>query len=144
MMSTIHADGPLYVGPPYVFVSFDEFVTVLHVLVGAVFVLSGLVAMVAVAVMVFSGGRGCGPSRASVIALPAMVVFFVTGASTVAWAAAGPTGACSPCSPRRGSWSSWGGASRGGSGCGGPPTPPRPVMVRKVHRDEEVGNAPDR
>ncbi len=90
MMSTIHADGPLYVGPPYVFVSFDEFVTVLHVLVGAVFVLSGLVAMVAVAVMVFSGGRGCGPSRASVIALPAMVVYFVTGASTAAWAAAGP------------------------------------------------------
>ncbi len=88
MTTTIHADGPLYVGPPYVTASFNEFVTVLHVLVGAVFVLSGLVAMVAVAVMVFSGGRGCGPSRASVIALPAMVVYFVTGASTVAWAAA--------------------------------------------------------
>jgi len=90
MMSTIHADGPLYVGPPYATASFNEFVTVLHVLVGAVFALSGLLAMVAVAVMVFSGGRGCGPSRASVIALPAMVVYFVTGASTAAWAAAGP------------------------------------------------------
>jgi len=90
MTTTIHADGPLYVGPPYATASFNEFVTVLHVLVGAVFVLSGLVAMVAVAVMVFSGGRGCGPSRASVIALPAMVVSFVTGASTTAWATAGP------------------------------------------------------
>ncbi len=89
MTTTIHADGPLYVGPPYATASFNEFVTVLHVLVGAVFVLSGLVAMVAVAVAVFSGGRGCGPSRASVIALPAMVVYFVTGASTTAWAAAG-------------------------------------------------------
>jgi len=90
MTTTIHADGPLYVGPPYATASFNEFVTVLHVLVGAVFVLSGLVAMVAVAVMAFSGARGCGPSRASVIALPAMVVSFVTGASTTAWAAAGP------------------------------------------------------
>jgi len=89
MTTPIHADGPLYVGPPYATASFNEFVTVLHVLVGAVFVLSGLVAMVAVAVMVFSGGRGCGPSRTSVIALPAMVVFFVTGASTTVWAAAG-------------------------------------------------------
>ena len=90
MTTTIHADGPLYVGPPYATASFNEFVTVLHVLVGAVFVLSGLVAMVAVAVMVFSGARGCGPSRASVIALPAMVVYFVTGASTTVWATAGP------------------------------------------------------
>jgi hypothetical protein len=90
MTTTIHADGPLYVGPPYATASFNELFTVLHVLVGAVFVLSGSVAMVAVAVMVFSGGRGCGPSRASVIALPAMVVSFVTGASTTAWAAAGP------------------------------------------------------
>jgi len=144
MTTTIHADGPLYVGPPYATASFNELFTVLHVLVGAVFVLSGLVAMVAVAVMVFSGGRGCGQSRASLIAGPAMVVYFVTGASTAAWAAAGPDMACSPCSPRRGSWSSWGGASRGGSGCGGPPTPPRPVMVRKVHRNEQDGNAPDR
>ncbi len=90
MTTTIHADGPLYVGPPYANASFNELFTVLHVLVGAVFVLSGLVAMVAVAVMVFSGARGCGPSRASVIALPAMVVSFVTGASTTAWATAGP------------------------------------------------------
>ncbi len=90
MTTTIHADGPLYVGPPYATASFNEFFTVLHVLVGAVFVLSGLVAMVAVAVMVFSGARGCGPSRASVIALPAMVASFVTGASTTAWATAGP------------------------------------------------------
>jgi ascorbate-specific PTS system EIIC-type component UlaA len=90
MTTTIHADGPLYVGPPYATASFNEFVTVLHVLVGAVFVLSGLVAMVAVAVVAFGGRRGCGPSRASVIALPAMVVSFVTGASTTVWAAAGP------------------------------------------------------
>ncbi len=90
MMATIQADGPLYVGPPYATASFNEFVTVLHVLVGAVFVLSGLVAMVAVAVMVFSGGRGCGPSRASVVAPLAMVVSFVTGAATAAWAAVGP------------------------------------------------------
>jgi len=90
MTTTIHADGPLYVGPAWTDASLPELFTVLHVLVGAVFVLSGLVAMVAVAVMVFSGGRGCGPSRASVIALPAMVVYFVTGASTAAWAAAGP------------------------------------------------------
>jgi len=89
MTTTIHAAGPLYVGPPYATTSFNDLFTVLHVLVGAVFVLSGLVAMVAVAVMVFSGGRGCGPSRASVIALPAMVVYFVTGASTTAWATAG-------------------------------------------------------
>ncbi len=89
MTTTIHADGPLYVGPPYATASFNDLFTVLHVLVGAVFALSGLLAMVAVAVMVFSGARGCGPSRASLIALPAMVVFFVTGASTVAWAAAG-------------------------------------------------------
>jgi len=90
MTTPIQADGPLYVGPPYATASFNEFFTVLHVLVEAVFVLSGLVAMVAVAVMMFSGGRGCGPSRASVVAPLAMVVSFVTGASTVAWAAVGP------------------------------------------------------
>ncbi len=89
MTTTIHADGPLYVGPPYATASFNDLFTVLHVLVGAVFVLSGLVACAAMAVAVFSGGRGCGPSRASVIALPAMVVSFATGASTVAWAAVG-------------------------------------------------------
>ncbi len=86
MTTTIHADGPLYVGPSYA----NTPTTVLHVLVVVVFVLSGLAAMVAVAVVAFSGGRGCGPSRASVVAPLAMVVFFVTGASTVAWAVAGP------------------------------------------------------
>ncbi len=93
MTTTIHADGPLYVGPPYATASFNEFVTVLHVLVGAVFVLSLVVAFAAMAVVAFEafyGRRGCGPSRASVIALPAMVVFFVTGAATTVWAAAGP------------------------------------------------------
>ncbi len=90
MTTTIHAAGPLYVGPPYATASLPEVVAVLHVLVRAVFVLSGLVVLVAVAVMVFSGGRGCGPSRASVAVPLAMVVSFVTGASTVAWAAAGP------------------------------------------------------
>ncbi len=85
MTTTIQADGPLYVGPSYA----NTPTTVLHVLV-VVFVLSGLAAMVAVAVVAFSGGRGCGPSRASVVAPLAMVVFFVTGASTVAWAVAGP------------------------------------------------------
>ncbi len=90
MTTTIHADGPLYVGPPYATASFNDLFTVLHVLVGAVFVLSGLVAMVAVAVVAFSGGRGCGPSRAAVVAPLAMVVFFVTGASTAVWATAGP------------------------------------------------------
>jgi hypothetical protein len=89
MTATIHADGPLYVGPPYATASFNEFFTVLHVLVVGVFVLSLVAAVAAMAVMVFSGGRGCGPSRASVVAPLAMVVSFVTGASTVAWAAAG-------------------------------------------------------
>jgi len=90
MTTTIQADGPLYVGPPYATASFNDLFTVLHVLVGAVFVLSGLVAMVAVAVAVFSVHPGCGPSRASVVAPLAMVVSFVTGASTAAWAAVGP------------------------------------------------------
>jgi len=89
MTTTIQADGPLYVGPPYATASFNEFFTVLHVLVVAVFVLSGLVAMVAVAVVAFGGHRGCEPSRAAVAPL-AMVVSFVTGASTAAWATAGP------------------------------------------------------
>ncbi len=90
MTTTIHADGPLYVGPPYATASLPEFVTVLHVLVGAVFVLSLVAAVAAMAVVAFGGRRGCGPSRAAVIALPAMVVYFVTGASTTAWATAGP------------------------------------------------------
>ncbi len=89
-MTTIHADGPLYVGPPYATASFNEFVTVLHVLVVGVFVLSLVAAVAAMAVMAFYGGRGCEPSRASVAAPLALVVSFVTGASTAAWAAAGP------------------------------------------------------
>ncbi len=84
MMSAIQAD-PLYVGPSYA----NTPTTVLHVLVVVVFVLALVVATIAMAVVAFSGGRGCGPSRAPVIALPAMVVYVVTGASTVAWAAAG-------------------------------------------------------
>ncbi len=87
MTTMIHADGPLYVGPPYVFASFDEIVTVLHVLVVGAFLLSLGVACAAMAVAVFSVHPGCGPSRAAVAVPLAMVVSFVTGASTVAWAA---------------------------------------------------------
>jgi len=90
MTTTIQADGPLYVGPPYANASFNEFFTVLHVLVVGVFVLSLVVAVAAMAVVAFGGRRGCGPSRASVLAPLAMVVSVVTGASTAAWAAAGP------------------------------------------------------
>ncbi len=90
MTTTIHADGPLYVGPPYATASFNEFFTVLHVLVVGVFVLSLVVAVAAMAVVAFGGRRGCGPSRASVLAPLAMVVSVVTGASTAAWAAVGP------------------------------------------------------
>ncbi len=85
MTTTIHADDPLSVGPPYVFASFDEIVTVLHVLVVGVFVLSLVAACAAMAVAVFSVHPGCGPSRASVAVPLAMVVSFVTGASTAAW-----------------------------------------------------------
>jgi len=46
--------------------------------------------MVVVAFEAFYGRRGCGPSRASVLVPLAMVVSFVTGAATVAWAAGGP------------------------------------------------------
>jgi len=60
------------------------------VLVVGVFVLSLVVATIAMAVVAFSGGRGCGPSRASVVAPLAMVASFVTGAATAAWAAVGP------------------------------------------------------
>jgi len=87
MSATIHADGPLYVGPPYVFASFDEIVTVLHVLVVGVFVLSLVAACAAMAVAVFSVHPGCGPSRAAVAVPLALVVSFVTGASLAAWAA---------------------------------------------------------
>ena len=90
MTTTIHADGPLYVGPPYANASFNELFTVLHVLVVGVFVLSLVAACAAMAVAVFSVHPGCGPSRAAVAVPLAMVVFFVTGASTAAWAAAGP------------------------------------------------------
>jgi len=85
MMSAIQAD-PLYVGPSYA----NTPTTVLHVLVVVVFVLALVVATIAMAVVAFYGCRGCGPSRASVVAPLAMVVSFVTGASTAAWAAAGP------------------------------------------------------
>ncbi len=87
MTTTIHADGPLYVGPPYVFASFDEIVTVLHVLVVGVFLLSLVAACAAMAVAVFSVHPGCGPSRAAVSVPLALVVSFVTGASLAAWAA---------------------------------------------------------
>ncbi len=90
MTTTIHATGPLYVGPPYVFASFDEIVTVLHVLVWVVFELSLVVACAAMAVAVFSVHPGCGPSRAAVAVPLALVVSFVTGASGLAAWAAGP------------------------------------------------------
>ena len=61
MTTTIHADGPLYVGPPYATASFNEFVTVLHVLVVGVFVLSLVAACAAMAVAVLSVHPGCGP-----------------------------------------------------------------------------------
>jgi len=85
--TTIHADGPLYVGPPYANASFNELFTVLHVLVVGVFVLSLVAACAAMAVAVFSVHPGCGPSRAARAVPLALVVSFVTGASTVAWAA---------------------------------------------------------
>ncbi len=86
MTTTIHADGPLSVGPPYVFASFDEIVTVLHVLVVGVFVLSLVAACAAMVVVAFSGCRdSCGPSWEARLVPLAMVVSFVTGASTAAW-----------------------------------------------------------
>jgi len=88
MTTTIHADGPLYVGPPYVFASFDELFTVLRVLVWAVFVLSLVVACAAMVVVAFSCRRdSCGPDRAAKAVPLALVVSFVTGASLAAWAA---------------------------------------------------------
>ncbi len=87
MTTTIHADGPLYVGPPYVFASFDELFTVLHVLVVGVFVLSLVAACAAMAVAVFSVHPGCRPSRAAKAVPLALVVSFVTGASLATWAA---------------------------------------------------------
>ncbi len=94
MTPTIQADGPLYVGTPYANTPLPELFTVLlHVLVVGVFVLSSLAACAAMAVVAFAafyGRRGCGPCRAAVLVPLALVVFFVTGAATVAWAAAGP------------------------------------------------------
>ena len=87
MTITIHADRPLYVGPPYANASLPELFTVLHVLVVAVFVLSSVAACAAMAVAVFSFHTGCGPSRAARVVLLALVVSFVTGASTIAWGA---------------------------------------------------------
>jgi len=89
MTTTIHADGPLYVGPPYVFASFDGFVTVLHVLVWGVLELSLVVACAAMVVVAFSSrGDSCGgPPRAALAVPPLLVVSFVTGASLAAWAA---------------------------------------------------------
>ncbi len=87
MTTTIHATGPLSVGPPYVFASFDELFTVLHVLVVGVFLLSLVVACAAMAVAVFSVRRdSCGPDRATKAVPLALVVSFVTGASLAAWA----------------------------------------------------------
>jgi len=87
MSTMIHADGPLYVGPPYVFAPFNELFTVLHVLVVGVFLLSLVAACAAMAVAVFSVHPGCGPSRAAVAVPLALVVSFVTGASLAAWVA---------------------------------------------------------
>jgi len=88
MTTTIHATGPLYVGPPYVFASFDEFVAVLHALVWGVFELSLVVACAAMVVVAFSSrGDSCGPPRAAKAVPVALVVSFVTGASLAAWAA---------------------------------------------------------
>ncbi len=95
MTTTIHADGPLSVGPPYVFASFTELFTVLHVVVVAVSVLSGLLAMVAAGKLGFDAARGtrrcyaegCWEEPAAGLG---MVVFLVTGSSNAAWATTGP------------------------------------------------------
>jgi len=91
MSTTIHVDGPLSAGPPYVFASFDEFSTVLHVLVWVVFELSLVAACAAMVVVAFSGCRdSCGPSWEARLVPLALVVSFVTGASGLAAWAAGP------------------------------------------------------
>jgi len=88
MTTTIHADDPLSVGPPYVFASFDELFTVLPVLVVGVFVLSLVAACAAMVVVAFSCRRdSCGPDRATKAVPLALVVSFVTGVSLAAWAA---------------------------------------------------------
>ena len=88
MSTTTGADGPLYVGPPYVFASFDEIVIVLHVLVWVVLELSLVLACAAMVVVAFSSRRdSCGPPRAALAVPVALVVSFATGASLAAWAA---------------------------------------------------------
>ncbi len=88
MTTTTGADGPLYVGPPYVFASFDGFVAVLHVLVWVVLELSLVLACAAMVVVAVSSRRdSCGPPRAALAVPPPLVVSFVTGASLAAWAA---------------------------------------------------------
>jgi len=88
MTTTTGADGPLYVGPPYVFASFDGFVAVLHALVWAVLELSLVLACAAMVVVAVSSRRdSCGPPRAALAVPPLLVVSFVTGASLAAWAA---------------------------------------------------------
>ncbi len=88
MTTTIGADGPQVVGPPYVFASFDGFVAVLHALVWAVLELSLVLACAAMIVAAFSSrGDSCGPPRAALAVPPLLVVSLVTGASLAAWAA---------------------------------------------------------
>ncbi len=88
MTTTTGADGPLYVGPPYVFASFDGFVTALHVLVWALLELSLVLACAAMIVVAFSSRRdSCGPPRAALAVPPLLVVSLVTGASLAAWEA---------------------------------------------------------
>ncbi len=88
MTTTTGADGPLYVGPPYVFASFDGFVAVLHGLVWGVLELSLVLACAAMVVVAVSSRRdSCGPPRAALAVPPLLVVSFVTGASLAAWAA---------------------------------------------------------
>ncbi len=88
MSTTIHATGPLYVGPPYVVASFDELAAVLHGLVWGVFELSLVIACAAMVVVAFSSrGDSCGPSWEARLVPLALVVSFVTGASLAAWAA---------------------------------------------------------
>ena len=97
MTTTIRASGSLYVGPVWPDASFTEFFTVLHVVVVAVFVLSGLLAMAAAGKLGFDSVRGtrrcyaegCWEETAAGLG---MGVFLVTGASNAAWATTGPGG----------------------------------------------------
>jgi len=85
------------VGPVWPPGALDGAFTVLHVLVVAVSVLSGLLVMVAAGKLGFDRVRGTrlcyaeGCWEESVAGL-GMVVFLVTGISNAAWAAAGPGG----------------------------------------------------